>query len=343
MLEFMQKLRGVGRQIEIPTLKGGAVGALWLRLFAFLQTVSVGIVGGSDLHKIAEQLGEGCERRVPPHSIVERMNADTTFLLLLEGIHAYDYLFAENGLVAYKGGELIAKQSLKAFLGEDKLKTFINFVLHYIADLDIPIKRGTFIEFRNGMLVSLIDVFFKRCVCYFLKNGAKQHPQREGEETLTRMHMLPCRTSAPLAETALKRRETSLSITTWKQGSGRRWLRPWEKSLQIMAWLIPSEDRSALMSFQRLVRKASVWKHLYLSIHNVWYIQTRRVRVRVMSGVIKTFLMQGWDKTYCLQFVQEFTEVHFFGDKTYEVRSWLGLDRAAERKAMYMWLTWTSW
>jgi hypothetical protein len=29
---------------------------------------------------------------------------------------------------------------------------FINFVLRYIADLDIPIKRGTFIEFRNGML-----------------------------------------------------------------------------------------------------------------------------------------------------------------------------------------------
>ena len=25
-------------------------------------------------------------------------------------------------------------------------------MLHYIADLDIPIKRGTFIEFRNGML-----------------------------------------------------------------------------------------------------------------------------------------------------------------------------------------------
>ena len=28
----------------------------------------------------------------------------------------------------------------------------MNYVLHYIADLDIPIKRGTFIEFRNGML-----------------------------------------------------------------------------------------------------------------------------------------------------------------------------------------------
>ena len=25
-------------------------------------------------------------------------------------------------------------------------------MLHYIADLDIPVKRGTFIEFRNGMV-----------------------------------------------------------------------------------------------------------------------------------------------------------------------------------------------
>jgi phosphomannomutase len=29
---------------------------------------------------------------------------------------------------------------------------------------------------------------------------------------------------------------------------------------------------------------------------------------------------KGWDKTYCLQYVPEFDEVHFFGDKTYEVR-----------------------
>ena len=48
--------------------------------------------------------------------------------------------------------QVLAIQSLKKHLGEDKLKELINFVLHYIADLDIPIKRGTFIEFRNGML-----------------------------------------------------------------------------------------------------------------------------------------------------------------------------------------------
>ena len=31
--------------------------------------------------------------------------------------------------------------------------------------------------------------------------------------------------------------------------------------------------------------------------------------------------MQGWDKTYCLQFVEkEYDEIHFFGDKTFEAR-----------------------
>ena len=31
--------------------------------------------------------------------------------------------------------------------------------------------------------------------------------------------------------------------------------------------------------------------------------------------------MQGWDKTYCLQFVEAdgFNDIHFFGDKTFEV------------------------
>ena len=33
-----------------------------------------------------------------------------------------------------------------------------------------------------------------------------------------------------------------------------------------------------------------------------------------------TVLLQGWDKTYCLQFVQDdFDDIHFFGDKTFQV------------------------
>merc|ERR550539_1563159 len=35
---------------------------------------------------------------------------------------------------------------------EDQMKPLINFILHYVADLEIPVKRGTFIEFRTGML-----------------------------------------------------------------------------------------------------------------------------------------------------------------------------------------------
>ncbi len=56
-------------------------------------------------------------------------------------LQEWDYVFSENGLMAYKGGQLIAQQSLKSHLGEEKIKKFINFTLHYLADLDIPIKR----------------------------------------------------------------------------------------------------------------------------------------------------------------------------------------------------------
>ncbi|KAG8432901.1 hypothetical protein GDO86_017240 [Hymenochirus boettgeri] len=91
------------------------------------KKVKVGVVGGSDLEKIKEQLGD---------NVVEQ----------------YDYVFAENGLVAYKDGTFLCKQSIHAHLGEDLLQDLINFCLSYIAKLKLPKKRGTFVEFRNGML-----------------------------------------------------------------------------------------------------------------------------------------------------------------------------------------------
>lgn len=183
-------------------------------MLEFLQElkkhVKVGIVGGSDLHKIAEQLGDNL-------------------------ITAYDYVFAENGLVAYKDGQLLAKQSLKAFLGEEKLKTFINFVLHYIADLDIPIKRGTFVEFRNGMLnVSPIG------------RNCSQEERDEYEK--------------------------------YDQEQGIR-----TKFVEVL------KDKFA--------------------DYNLTYSIGGQISFDVFP--------QGWDKTYCLQFVKEFETVHFFGDKTF--------------------------
>ena len=53
----------------------------------------------------------------------------------------FDYAFAENGLTAYKLGQELPTQSFIKFIGEDRYKTLVNFILHYIADIDIPIKR----------------------------------------------------------------------------------------------------------------------------------------------------------------------------------------------------------
>ncbi|KAG5440766.1 hypothetical protein PCK2_000202 [Pneumocystis canis] len=67
-------------------------------------------------------------------------------------IDMFDYAFPENGLIAYEQGKILERQSFIHWLGEEKYKTFTNFCLKYISELDIPIKRGTFIEFRNGMV-----------------------------------------------------------------------------------------------------------------------------------------------------------------------------------------------
>ncbi|XXG45276.1 hypothetical protein AAC387_Pa02g0399 [Persea americana] len=175
------------------------------------EVVTVGIVGGSDLVKISEQLGQ----RV---------------------IDDYDYVFSENGLVAYKNGKLIGTQSLRSFLGEEKLKEFINFTLHYIADLDIPIKRGTFIEFRSGMLnVSPIG-----------RNCSQE--ERIEFEKYDKIHNI----------------------------------------------------RSKMVSVLR-----EKFAHLNLTFS--------------IGGQISFDVFpQGWDKTYCLRYLEEFQEIHFFGDKTYK-------------------------
>ncbi|KAF3796219.1 Phosphomannomutase [Nymphaea thermarum] len=191
MLEFMQKLK---------------------------EVVTVGVVGGSDLVKISEQLGKTV-------------------------ITDYDYVFSENGLVAYKSGQLIGTQSLKSFLGEDKLKEFIKFTLHYIADLDIPIKRGTFIEFRSGMLnVSPIG-----------RNCSQE--ERDEFEKFDKVHNI----------------------------------------------------RSKMVSILR-----DKFAHLNLTFS--------------IGGQISFDVFpHGWDKTYCLRYLEGFKEIHFFGDKTYKVNRVISL------------------
>merc|ERR1712224_845838 len=86
-----------------------------------------GIVGGSDLSKIKEQLGD-------------------------DVVESFDYVFSENGLMAHRKGEVLGVQSLTKHLGEANLQRFLNATLRELAAIELPVKRGTFIEFRNGML-----------------------------------------------------------------------------------------------------------------------------------------------------------------------------------------------
>lgn len=99
-------------------------------LHALRQKMAIGYVGGSDLAKQQEQLG----------------SPDVPVTTL------FDFCFPENGLTAFKMGVPLASQSFIGWLGEPKYKELVKFILHYIADLDIPVKRGTFVEFRNGMI-----------------------------------------------------------------------------------------------------------------------------------------------------------------------------------------------
>lgn len=176
-----------------------------------LKTVgySIALVGGSDLVKIKEQMGEDVTNR-------------------------FDYVFAENGLVAFKNGLLINQASIKNYLNDKQLNELISFCLHYIADLDLPTKRGTFIEFRNGMIN--ISPVGRNCT---------------------------------------------------------------------------QEERIAFNKFDQVyhVREKMVeFLQKKFSSFNLTFSIGGQISIDVFP--------KGWDKTYCLRFLNDFETILFFGDKT---------------------------
>lgn len=96
-------------------------------LIKLRKKVCIGFVGGSDLSKQLEQLG--------PNVLDE-----------------FDYCFSENGLTAYRLGKELASQSFINWIGEEQYNKLVVFVLKYLSEIDLPVRRGTFIEFRNGMV-----------------------------------------------------------------------------------------------------------------------------------------------------------------------------------------------
>jgi len=147
-----------------------------------------------------------------------------------------DFAFSENGLVGLKNGQAFHNKSIKDELGEAKLKKIINFCLLYIGNLDIPIKRGTFIEYRTGMLN--ISPIGRNC----------SRDERNAYEVYDKEHKI--------RETFIKALKEEFK-----------------------------EDK---------------------------------LQYSIGGQISFDVFPKGWDKTYCLQFLQGYDEIHFFGDKTFE-------------------------
>ena len=85
-------------------------------LSALREKVVIGFVGGSDLSKQKEQLGE-------------------------DVVQMFDFCFSENGLTAYKNGIKLASASFIGYLGEEAYAKLANWILSYISKLSLPKKR----------------------------------------------------------------------------------------------------------------------------------------------------------------------------------------------------------
>merc|ERR1711991_532451 len=89
-----------------------------------------------------------------------RLTATDEMKALLKELREKIYIGVVGGSDLPKQQEQLGANALQMFdsssvveyLGEERYKKLTNFILHYIADLDLPIKRGTFIELRTGLI-----------------------------------------------------------------------------------------------------------------------------------------------------------------------------------------------
>lgn len=166
----------------------------------------IGCVSGSDYSKLKEQLGDA--------------------------FYHFDWVFAENGLVTYFQHQLYSSTNIVKFLGEQLYGDIVNECLKLLSEIKLPIKRGTFIELRTGLLN----------ICPIGRSCSKQ--ERDNFELYDNLHKV--------------REEFRTRI------------------------LKKFDDRI----------ECSIGGQISLDIFPI-----------------------GWNKTYCLQFIDKYSEIHFFGDR----------------------------
>lgn len=193
-----------------------------LKTLSFNKSIDIGFVGGSDVNKQKEQLLE-------------------------ENFYLFHWRFSENGLTGFYNDELIHKRSFVDAFGEENTKELINICLSVLSETNCPKKRGTFIEFRNGMI-----------------------------------NISPVGRSCSQSE-----------------------------RIEFNEYDILNHTRENMIDKIKTKWEDFVNKNKLENILNLKFS---------IGGEISVDLFpEGWDKTYCLQFVKDkYEEIHFFGDKTEE-------------------------
>ena len=183
-----------------------------------VEDLDIGIVGGSNLEKQKEQLGE-------------------------DNLKMFTWVFSENGLVAFKDNEQFHSQNIRDELGNEAFTKLINNCLFELSMVNIPVKTGTFIETRTGMIN--VCPIGRICTQKQRDEFSKQDEKFKYREKLVN---------------SLKKH--------------------WENYLQ--------KNKN---------------------ITNLTFSIGGQISIDVFP--------EGWDKTYCLQFVEDkYDRILFFGDKT---------------------------
>ena len=99
-----------------------------------------------DMFKILKKLSKKYTLGIVSSSNFERIQNQ------IKDLSIFKFIFCENGTIVYERGEIIHRVNFSDHVGEENFKKLVNFILLYLAKLDIPIKRGNFIDCRNGLL-----------------------------------------------------------------------------------------------------------------------------------------------------------------------------------------------
>ena len=177
-------------------------------------------------------------------------------------------------------------------------------MLRYLSEVDCPVKRGTFIEFRNGMLnVSPVG-----------RNCSQE--ERDAFEAYDMEHNVRTK----MVE-VLKAEFEDMNLTYSIGG---------QISFDVRTARAPHRPHGAVTPPGRATAASACAGSLTSSVRATGGVRpsgsaltprrpsTPAIRIRTPAAIVRQVFPNGWDKTFCLQYLDEFDSVHFFGDKTYK-------------------------